>query len=118
MSIANNIPETIMVIFCKNDNPELVDILTTYLEEIPNISKMAIVEQYTCYNPAAEFVYIPTKTLKNIFFKLYDYIEVYSVHLVKVKNPIYYTYRPKALFDYKTNIRVYKKALNQYIKDI
>lgn len=112
-----DIPERLMVICCKDDNKELLDILKCYLEWIPNISNITTVKQYTFYN-AAEFVYIPTKTLERIFFKLYDYIAILQLFLVKAKNPIYYTYTPRPLYDYKTSIRVNKKALNQYIKDI
>lgn len=113
----HNIPERLMVICCNDNNLELLDILKCYLEGIPNISNISIVDQYSLYT-AAEFVYIPTKTLKRIFFKLYDYIAILQLSLVKVSSQVYYTYRPKSLYDYKTNVRVYKKELNSYIKDI
>ncbi|MBQ5918516.1 MAG: hypothetical protein IIW92_12490 [Lachnospiraceae bacterium] len=112
-----NIPERLMVICCKDDNKELLDILKCYLEWIPNISNITMVKQYTFYK-ASEFVYIVTKTLERIFFKLYDYIAILQLFLVKAKNPVYYTYTPRSLYDYKTEALVNKKALIQYIKGI
>lgn len=112
----DNIPERLMVICCKDDNKELLDILKCYLEGIPNISNITMVEQYTFYE-AAEFVYIVTKTLERIFFKLYDYIAILNLFITG-SNKNYYLYKPKSLFDYKTEALVNKKALNQYIKDI
>lgn len=111
-----NIPEKLMVICCKDDNKELLDILKCYLEGIPNISNITTVKQYTFYK-AAEFVYIVTKTLERIFFKLYDYIAILDL-FVKGSNKNYYLYRPKSLFDYNTEALVNKKALNHYIKGI
>ena len=116
MAIQNNIPEKLMVICCKDDNKELLDILKCYLEGIPNISNITTVTQYTYYK-AAEFVYIVTKTLKRIFFKLYDYIAILNLFLTG-SNKRYYLYAYKSLFAYKTEARVNKKALNQYIKGI
>lgn len=111
-----NIPERLMVICCKDDNKELLDILKCYLEWIPNISNITTVKQYTYYK-AAEFVYIVTKTLKRIFFKLYDYIAIINL-FVRGSNKGYYLYTPNSIFDYKTEARVNKKALIQYIKGI
>lgn len=112
----HNIPERLMVICCKDDNKELLDILKCYLEGIPNISNVTTVKQYTFYK-AAEFVYIVTKTLERIFFKLYDYIAILNLFL-KESNKNYYLYSPRSIFDYRTEALVNKKALNQYIKDI
>lgn len=111
-----NIPESLMVVCCKDDNKELLDILKCYLEGIPNISNITTVNQYTYYK-AAEFVYIVTKTLKRIFFKLYDYIAILNL-FIKSSNKRYYFYMPNSIFDYKTKALVNKKALKQYIKDI
>lgn len=111
-----NIPERVMVICCKDDNKELLDILKCYLEGIPNISNITTVRQYTSYK-AAEFVYIVTETLERIFFKLYDYIAILNL-FIKCSNKRYYLYRPNSLFDYITEALVDKKALKQYIKDI
>lgn len=111
-----NIPERLMVICCKDDNKELLDILKCYLEWIPNISSITTVNQYTSYK-AAEFVYIVTKTLERIFFKLYDYIAILNL-FVTGSNKSYYHYSHKSIFDYKTEALVNKKALIQYIKDI
>lgn len=111
-----NIPERLMVICCKDDNKELLDILKCYLEGIPNISNITTVNQYTSYK-AAEFVYIVTKTLKRIFFKLYDYIAILNL-FVKDSSKYYYHYTPNSIFDYKTEALVNKKALKQYIKGI
>ena len=88
-----NIPERLMVICCKDDNKELLDILKCYLEWIPNISNITTVKQYTFYK-AAEFVYIVTKILERIFFKLYDYIAILNL-FVKGSNKCYYLYTPK-----------------------
>lgn len=112
----DNIPERLMVICCKDDNKELLDILKCYLEWIPNITNITTVKQYTLYD-AAEFVYIVTKTLKRIFFKLYDYIAILNLYLTS-SNKSYYLYTYKSIFDYKTEARVNKKALIQYIKSI
>lgn len=111
-----NIPERLMVICCKDDNKELLDILKCYLEWIPNISNITTVKQYTFYE-AAEFVYIVTKTLERIFFKLYDYIAILNL-FIKGSNKYCYLYTPKTLFDYKTEALVNKKALIQYIKGV
>lgn len=111
-----NIPEKLMVICCKDDNKELLDILKCYLEWIPNISNITTVKQYTSYK-AAEFVYIVTKTLERIFFKLYDYIAIINL-FVRGSNKDYYLYTPNSIFDYKTEACVNKKALIQYIKGI
>ena len=116
MGIQTNIPERLMVICCKGDDKELLDILKCYLEGIPNISNITTVKQYTLYD-AAEFVYIVTKTLERIFFKLYDYIAILNL-FVKGSNKRYYLYTPKSIFDSKTKAFVNKKALNQYIKGI
>lgn len=116
MDIQSNIPERLMVICCKDDNKELLDILKCYLEGIPNISNITTIKQYTLYE-AAEFVYIVTKTLERIFFKLYDYIAIINL-FIKGSNKRYYLYTPKSIFDYKTEALVNKNALNQYIKGI
>lgn len=116
MAIQSNIPEKLMVICCKGDNEELLDILKCYLEGIPNISHITTIKQYTLYD-AAEFVYIVTKTLKRIFFKLYDYIAILNLFEAG-SNKRYHLYTPKSIFDCKTKAFVDKKALNQYIKDI
>lgn len=116
MDVQSNIPERLMVICCKDDNKELLDILKCYLEGIPNISNITTVKQYTSYK-AAEFVYIVTKTLERIFFKLYDYIAILNL-FVEGSNESYYLYSGKSIFDYKTGVLVNKKALIQYIKDI
>lgn len=116
MDVQSNIPERLMVICCKDDNKELLDILKCYLEGIPNISNITTVKQYTLYD-AAEFVYIVTKTLERIFFKLYDYIAILNLFETG-SNKRYCLYTPKSLFDCITEARVDKKALNQYIKDI
>lgn len=109
-----NIPERLMIICCKDDNKELLDILKCYLEGIPNISNITMVKQYTSYK-AAEFVYIVTKTLERIFFKLYDYIAIINL-FVKGSNKSCYLYSPNSIFDYITKALVNKKALKQYIK--
>lgn len=114
MDTQSNIPERLMVICCKDDNKELLDILKCYLEGIPNISHITTVKQYTLYD-AAEFVYIVTKTLERIFFKLYDYIAILNL-LVAKSNKSYCLYTQS--FDYKTEALVNKKALIQYIKGI
>lgn len=111
-----NIPERLMVICCKGDNKELLDILKCYLEGIPNISNITMVKQYTFYD-TAEFVYIVTKTLERIFFKLYDYIAILNLVLAG-SNKSYYLYTSKSIFDYKTEALVNNKALIQYIKGI
>lgn len=112
----DNIPERLMVICCKDDNKELLDILKCYLEGIPNISNITMVKQYTFYD-AAEFVYIVTKTLERIFFKLYGYIAIINL-FVTLSSESYYRYTPKSLFDYKTEALVNKKALINYIRGI
>lgn len=111
-----NIPERLMIICCKDDNKELLDILKCYLEGIPNISNITTVKQYTSYK-AAEFVYIVTETLERIFFKLYDYIAIINL-FVKGSDKRYYLYTPNSIFDYITKAFVNKKALIQYIKGI
>lgn len=116
MDVQSNIPERLMVICCKDDNKELLDILKCYLEGIPNISNITTVKQYTPYK-AAEFVYIVTKTLERIFFKLYDYIAILNLFETG-SNKRYYRYISKSLFDCNTEALVNKKVLNQYIKDI
>lgn len=116
MDVQSNIPERLMVICCKDDNKELLDILKCYLEGIPNISNITTVKQYTSYK-AAEFVYIVTKTLEHIFYKLYDYIAILNLFETG-SNKRYYRYTPKSLFDYNTEALVNKKVLNQYIKGI
>lgn len=116
MDIQNNIPEKLMVICCKGDDKELLDILKCYLEGIPNITNITTVKQYTLYD-AAEFVYIVTETLERIFFKLYDYIALLNLFETG-SNKRYYLYTPKSLFDCMTKAFVDKKALNQYIKGI
>lgn len=111
-----NIPERLMVIYCKDANKELLDILKCYLEWLPNISNITTVKQYTFYN-VAEFVYIATKTLERIFFKLYDYIAILNL-FIEGSNKNYYLYLPRSLFDCNTEALVNKKALIQYIKGI
>lgn len=112
------LPKSILAVSIKHFNgySHVIRILKEFFEGIPNISNITTIKQYTLYD-AAEFVYIVTKTLERIFFKLYDYIGMLNLFETG-SNKRYYLYTPKSLFDCRTKAFVDKKALNQYIKGI